>query len=92
MLVKLKAAILYVIHKVPYLLNITNALRRTGRSCILQFKSYRNTHSLLSELDSEAGLQIPLLVEQNRRLFREVERLKSDIEMLKKKMDVRDPN
>jgi len=47
---------------------------------------------LLSELDSEAGLQIPLLVEQNRRLFREVERLKSDIEMLKKKMDVRDPN
>ena len=81
--IKIKALILFVIHNVPYLLTITNFVRRNLRALVLSFKTYSNAQSLLSEINSDIGFQIPLLVEQNRKLFREIELLKKEINKLK---------
>ena len=84
MKIKIKALFLFVIHNVPYLLAITNFIRRIIRALALSFKTYSNAHSLLYELNSDVGFQIPLLVEQNRKLFREIEILKKEVEKIKK--------
>ena len=44
----------------------------------------KNVYSLLLELHSDTALQLPVLVEQNRKMLRELESLKLEVERLKK--------
>ncbi len=48
-----------------------------------KIREYKNVNNLLSELHSDTALQLPLLVEQNRKMFREIESLKLEVESLK---------
>jgi hypothetical protein len=48
-----------------------------------KLRESRNINSLLAELHSDTALQLPLLVEQNRKMFREIESLKIEIEHLR---------
>lgn len=52
-----------------------------------KFREFKNVKSLLEELHSDTALQLPLLVEQNRKMFRDVESLKLEIERLKQMIE-----
>ncbi len=58
-------------------------LRDIARTNMQKIREYKNIGSLLSELHSDTALQLPLLVEQNRKMLREVESLKMEINLLK---------
>lgn len=47
-----------------------------------RIREFKNVNSLLTELHSDTALQLPLLVEQNRRMFREVESLRIEVARL----------
>lgn len=61
---------------------ILKALRFVNKNAT-RLREVRNVNSLLSELHSDTALQLPLLVEQNRKMFRELEVLKLEVERLK---------
>jgi hypothetical protein len=49
-----------------------------------KIREIKNVDSLLLELHSDVALQLPVLVEQNRKMLRELELLKNEVESLKK--------
>jgi hypothetical protein len=74
-----------VVHRVPFFTGIFNFLTKKNQT----IREISNLNSLLSELHSDAGLQIPQLVEQNRKMFRDIELMKIEIERIKKSIDIK---
>lgn len=79
-----KALARSVVYNIPLLHRTAHAVRNWISPVRQVFRNYKNMHSLLAELDSDVGLQVPILVEQNRKLFRELEQIKKDLEMIRK--------
>jgi hypothetical protein len=68
-----------IVFRFPILTNLFRMMSKKTQ----KIKESRNISSLLAELHSDTALQLPLLVEQNRKMFREIEALKIEIERLK---------
>ena len=84
MTVFIKSKLIAILNIIPFAWTIVDILRRNVRAIQIVFRRYASINDLLYDLDTELGKQIPLLVEQNRRMFREVQELKTEIEQLKK--------
>ena len=80
----LKTGIRAVFNNVPILLRLFEAARKWLLPVRSALRSYRNFHSVLAEVHSEIGLQVPVLVEQNRKMFREIEAIKRELDALKR--------
>jgi hypothetical protein len=52
-----------------------------------KIREFKNVNSLLLELHSDTALQLPILVEQNRKMFRELELLKLEVKRMKEEMN-----
>jgi len=75
MLTRLRVIARTLVFRFPIILG---TIRYVGKR--LQFiREYKNIHSLLSELNSDISLQIPILVRQNRKLYKEVDLLRKEI-------------
>lgn len=54
-----------------------------------KIREFKNINSLLLELHSDTALQLPILVEQNRKMLRELELLKFEVKRMKEEIDGR---
>jgi len=52
-----------------------------------KIREIKRVDSLLLELHSDTAMQLPVLVEQNRKMLRELEALKLEVELLKKSQE-----
>ena len=54
---------------------------------VQKIREFKNVYSLLVELHSDTAIQLPLLVEQNRKMFREIQSLKLQVQQLQQQVD-----
>lgn len=68
-----------IAYRFPLILGVLRFINRKAN----KIREIRNVNSLLTELHSDTALQLPLLVEQNRKMFRELESLKLEVDRLR---------
>jgi hypothetical protein len=83
MITQFKVVVRSIVYRFPI---VIGSLRFIGKKA-QRLREFKNVTSLLLELHSDTALQLPLLVEQNRRMFNEIESLKNEIRCLKEKID-----